>query len=319
FGKSKRWGCQRLAEFRETEGGVSRSELVQREREAGLAAVWAELHRAEEAGEPHTGASLGTKFGKSLVWGYARLAEFRRRERGTTQAQLAAEARDAELEAVWAEVRRAEEAGKPHTGATLGKKFGKGRAWGYARLAEFRDWEAGVSGAESVQPERNAQREAVWAEVRRAEEAGKPHTAATLGKKFGKSASWGKQRLAEFRRREGGATQAQLVARARDAELEAVWAELRRARDAGDPHTGRSLAVKFGKNASWGKERLAEFRRREGVGSVPEVSATGRGAPAEGALVVAGRSGAGSELLSADASTAESSGRKRRRLSWPTG
>ncbi|MBB5160070.1 WXG100-like domain-containing protein [Saccharopolyspora phatthalungensis] len=275
FGKSAPWGAQRLAELRAIEGDVSRSESAQRQRDA----VWVELRRAGEAGESHTGESLGKKFGKSKAWGYARLGEFRRREGGTTQAQLIAQARHVVLEAVWAEVRRAREAGEPHTGASLATKFEKSETWGKERLAEFRRREGGTPQAQSVSRAREEEFAEVWTEVRRAHDAGEPHTGKSLGNKFEKSASWGRVRLAEFRRREGGTPQAQSVSRAREEEFAEVWTEVRRAHDAGEPRTGKSLGNKFEKSASWGRVRLAEFRSREGGGSA--FAASEGGMPAE--------------------------------------
>ncbi|MBB5159727.1 WXG100-like domain-containing protein [Saccharopolyspora phatthalungensis] len=257
FGKSWSWGLRRLAEFREREGGVGRAELARREREAELERVWAELRRADEAGEPHSGVSLAEAFGKSWSWGLRRLAEFREREGGVGRAELARREREAELERVWAELRRADEAGEPHTGESLGKKFGKSLAWGCVRLKEFREREGGVSRAESARRER----EEAWEEVRRADEAGEPHTGVSLAEVFGKGASWGVARLAEFREREGGVSRAESARQ----EREEAWVEVRRADEAGEPHTGESLGKKFGKSASWGQELLAELGKNEGV------------------------------------------------------
>ncbi|MBB5160067.1 hypothetical protein BJ970_007668, partial [Saccharopolyspora phatthalungensis] len=278
FGKRTAWAYPLLAEFRETEGGVNSSEFAQRKRDAALEEVWAEVRRAEEAGEPHTGPSLAAKFAKGSSWGGRRLAEFRRKARRMPPAQSAAAVREAELEKVWVEVRRARDAGEPHTGRSLGAAFGKSAPWGVQRLAQFREIEGSASGLELAQPER----EVVWAELRRADETGEPHTGLTLGKKFGKSKQWGYARLAEFRRREGSTSQAQLLAAAQEAELEKVWVEVRRARDVGEPHTGLTLGKKFGKTARWGRQRLAEFRGMEGGGSALEALESAGDVPAAG-------------------------------------
>ncbi|MBB5159944.1 WXG100-like domain-containing protein [Saccharopolyspora phatthalungensis] len=247
---------------------VRRADSAKRKRAAELETVWAELRRAGEAGESHTGATLGKKFGKSATWGFARLREFRASHGGTSRADVVKRKRAA----VWAEMRRARDAGTPHTGESLGKKFGKGVSWGCARLAEFRASEGGLSRAELSQRDRDANLETVWAELRRADEAGESHTGATLGAKFGKSASWGVQRLAEFRVRAGEGGPADV-----EQKWAAVWAEVRRARGAGEPHTGKSLGVKFGMSPTWGLQRLAEFRNAESA------LASGSGVPTEDA------------------------------------
>ncbi|MBB5160072.1 hypothetical protein BJ970_007673, partial [Saccharopolyspora phatthalungensis] len=234
---------------------VPPAKAVGRGRVVDLEEVWAEVRRADEAGQPHTGPSLGEVFGGSSRWGYKRLAEYRK-EAGVSRAEVLYR----EREKVWAEARRAREAGRPHNGATLAKAFEKSVSWGKDRLAEFRRREGGRPAVRG-ESKSTVELAAVWGEERRADERGEPHSGQTLGKAFEKSASWGKDRLAEFKQGEGSTTEAQPLVG--DAALEAVWAELRRARDAGEPHTGKSLAGVFGKSASWGNKWIAVFRRRE--------------------------------------------------------
>ncbi len=94
-------------------------------------------------------------------------------------------------------------------------------------------------------------------EARRARDAGEPYSGAALGMKFGKSGRWGRLRLAEIQD-EGGvdihALSEQVRAQAR--------VEARRARDAGEPYDGVTLAKKFGRGPSWGRQRLAEIRNQ---------------------------------------------------------
>ncbi|MBB5156485.1 WXG100-like domain-containing protein [Saccharopolyspora phatthalungensis] len=246
-----------------TEGGVSRTEEAAEQTETLLENVWAELRRARDAGQTYSGQSLAAKFKKSRPWGVKQLAEFRKREGGLSRAEEAAGEREVLLENVWAELRRARDAGKPHTHKTLGEAFNKSARWGGERLAEFRAKEGGPSGTEVLRRAREEQLEQVWAEVRRADEAGQPHSGRSLGEAFGKGAWWGGERLAEYRAKEGGVSRSELQKRERAALVERAWAELRRARDAGLTHTGRSLGALFGKGASWGGERIAEFRARE--------------------------------------------------------
>ncbi len=272
FGKGSWWGRQRLAEFRRREGATAEDP-----HDAGLEDVWVELRRARDAGEPHTGATLAAKFGKSVTWGGQRLAEFRRSEGGTTQAQLAQQDWDAEL----AEWRRARDAGEPHTGATLAAKFGRGTSWGQRRIREFRIMEGIIVSPDAAKQQRGAELEQVWAELGRARDAGESYTGTTLGAKFGKGRKWGDRRLAEFRGRTGDNGPARVTTRQSRKNLEPVWAEVRRARDAGEPHTGVSLARAFGKSSSWGRARLAEFRTAEASGSALDASGPGDAAPAE--------------------------------------
>ncbi len=233
-------------------------------------AVRAEVRRADEAGEPHTGATLADAFGMSEAWAYERLADFRKQE-GAPPGR-AGRKPTVDLEAVWAALRRAEAAGEPHTAATLATAFGKGKSWAKERLAEFRAREGDTAQAASARTKQGADSEDVWAEVRRAEASGTPHNGATLAKAFGKSKSWGYERLAEFKRRDGNTTEAQPVVTERDVDLAAVWAEVRRADEAGEPHTGRSLAGAFGMDVRWGADRVAEFRAREGGVAWSEVA-----------------------------------------------
>ncbi|MBB5160065.1 hypothetical protein [Saccharopolyspora phatthalungensis] len=77
-----------------------------------------------------------------------------------------------------------------------------------------------------------------------------------------------------------------------------MWAELRRARDAGEVHIGETLGKKFGKSGTWGLKRLADFRRSELLGPVPETLGRAQGTPTASLDVVeAERSGLVSELV----------------------
>ncbi len=227
------------------------------ESKTDLERVWAEVRRADQAGQPHTGKSLGAKFGKSVSWGSHRLTEFRTSEGEVSQAQVHKRERKSELEPVWEELRRADQAGQPHSGATLSVKFHKGLRWGEKRLSEFREREGGTGLAEVAKREREAELERVWAELRRVRDAGESHTGESLGKAFNKSGSWGLKRLSEFRQLEGGTGRAEALKRDR----ERAFAELRRADGAGEPHSGKSLAAKFGKSRSWGDQRLGGWCR----------------------------------------------------------
>ncbi len=190
FGMSAAWGWWRLQEIKNEGGNSSRAELEEREREAGRA----EARRARDAGEPHSGRTLGEKFGKSKGWGTRRLNEIF----GEESAQIRTISNELEREAARVEARRARDAGQPYSSRALGEKFGKGKDWGLARLDEI-DEEFGVS--RTVAEQRT--REAARAEARRARDAGETYTTAALGKKFGKGRDWGAARLREIRNEAG--------------------------------------------------------------------------------------------------------------------
>ncbi len=162
----------------------------------------------------------------------------------------------------------------------MGKKFGKGERWGRARLDEIKI-EGGVTWNGLSEEEVEQLREAARVEARRARDAGEPYTSTTLGKKFGKSRVWGHQRLAEIRD-EGGATWSVVHGQEGQRLREEARAEARRARDAGEPYSTKSLGKKFGKSAAWGKDRLDEIAKEVG-GSAGELTGSGGGVLAEGA------------------------------------
>ncbi|MBB5159380.1 WXG100-like domain-containing protein [Saccharopolyspora phatthalungensis] len=258
FEKGETWGLERLAEIR-AEGGATRSTVRRQEVDRAWEAVRVEARRARDAGEPYTGAALGKKFGKSVAWGKARLAEIKA-EGGATQSAVRQQEMDRVREAARAEARRARDAGEPYTGAALGKKFGKSKPWGTARLAELNAedgnaWALGEGGQE---------REAARVEARRARDVGEPYSAARLGERFGMSAAWGQARLAEIKD-EGGVTRSALQEQEGKRVREEARAEARRARDVGEPYTAKVLGEKFGMSTGWGQQRLAEIRGEGGV------------------------------------------------------
>ncbi len=253
FGKSAVWGRERLVELK-IEGGVSRLPLQQQE----VQRVRDEARRARDAGEPYTAVTLGEKFGRSGEWGRRQLAHLRD-EGATSRSVLDEQAR----EAARVEARRARDAGEPHTAATLAEKFGKSWSWGRRQLARIQDG-SDASQTVSQEQEKERLREEARAEARRARDAGEPHSNATLGKKFGKSKDWGRTRLAEINS-ESGVDRLVMRAEERAQEHAAARAEARRARDAGEPHSGESLAKAFGKGAAWGWQRLREIRNEGGL------------------------------------------------------
>ncbi|MBB5158937.1 WXG100-like domain-containing protein [Saccharopolyspora phatthalungensis] len=220
----------------------------------------AEARRARSAGEPYTGKELGKKFGRNERWGRARLAELRRDADGSGP-----ESDDSEQvrEEARAEARRAQDAGRPHTGVALGHRFGKSDWWGLARIQEMRD-----AGNRSSPDLDEQVREQARVEARRARDAGEPYTGKALGTKFGKGSSWGLARLREIR--DGGEGSGPELGDPKQMRAEA-WVEARRARDAGEPYTGLALGEKFGKSERWGSSRLAEIKD-EGDVSRPELN-----------------------------------------------
>ncbi|WP_446689095.1 WXG100-like domain-containing protein, partial [Saccharopolyspora phatthalungensis] len=247
-----------------------------------------EARRARDAGKPYSGPALGRKFGKSRQWGYTRLTEIRD-DGGLTERQGASDsglsvgpndvrvdpapveadaagAPNGEWESVNAasvneaarqEARRARDAGEPYSGPALGRKFGKSRQWGYARLLEIRD-ESGLTEHEMRRQEQEWSREEVLAEARRARDAGEPYTGDSLAEKFGMSRRWGWARLEEIKG-EGGVTRSVMQAQEAERLREEARAEARRASATGEPYTGATLGKKFGMSASWGQHRLAEI------------------------------------------------------------
>ncbi|WP_446689113.1 WXG100-like domain-containing protein, partial [Saccharopolyspora phatthalungensis] len=269
FGKSQAWGRDRLAEIKAADGVTQRPFPEQeQEWEREQEAARAEARRARDAGEPYTGVALGKKFGKSKAWGWDRLAEIKAAD-GVTQRAVPEQEQEweREREAGRVEARRARDAGEPYTGVGLGKKFGRSDTWGKSRLAEITA-EDGAIQRVVREHERGwaREREAGRVEARRARNAGEPYSAAALGKKFGKSKAWGRDRLAEITA-EGGATQRAVREQEREweREREAGRVEARRARDAGEPYTGVGLGKKFGRSHAWGKSRLAEITAEDGA------------------------------------------------------
>ncbi|MBB5159969.1 hypothetical protein, partial [Saccharopolyspora phatthalungensis] len=276
FGKGKSWGSTRLAEV-ESADRVRRSALAERLPEAGRAearhapdageplrpaevnrevgpsqaesaererdAARAEARRALVTGTPYSARRLADKFGRGPRWASARLAEVRS-ELGVNPSAMDEQVR----EAARAEARRARHAGGPYTAAGLANQFGKSEGWGRLRLAEADD----DDGLSRQDVEARA-REAARVQARRARDAGKPYNGTALGEKYGKSAGWGRQRLAEV---DSG-----LSWQEADGQLRAeARAEARRARDAGDLYTAAMLGAKFGRGKEWGRQRLAEIK-----------------------------------------------------------
>ncbi|MBB5158876.1 WXG100-like domain-containing protein [Saccharopolyspora phatthalungensis] len=282
FGKGQTWGRARLEELR-VEGGVTRQAAQGQELEREREAARVEARRARDAGESYSGATLGKKFGKSAAWGLQRLSEIKDEDgsrRSVLQAQEQAQEQERLREAGRVEARRARDAGEPYTNSALGKRFGKSDSWGKARLMEITNEGAGTRRT-VVEQEGERLREAARVEARRARDAGEPYTSTTLGKKFGKSRVWGHQRLAEIRD-EGGATWSVVHGQEGQRLREEARAEARRARDAGEPYSTKSLGKKFGKSAAWGKDRLDEIAKEVG-GSAGELTGSGGGVLAEGA------------------------------------
>ncbi len=187
-----------------------------------------------------------------------------------------------------AEARRARDAGEPHSGATLAKKFGLSVSWGQQRLAEIRTEGAASRRAIRVR-EQDRLREEACVEARRARDAGERYTGAALGKAFGMSAAWGQRRLEEIRDERGKPRQAlREQEQARANVREAARMEARRARDAGEPYSGKALGQKFGMGLAWGETRLNEIRGEGGGvrnavgGSAGGASGSGGGGSAEG-------------------------------------
>ncbi|WP_446689098.1 WXG100-like domain-containing protein [Saccharopolyspora phatthalungensis] len=124
-----------------------------------------------------------------------------------------------------AEARRARDARRPYTAVALGQRFGRSRTWAQAVLAEIKAEAATTQPRPQEQahtdrlpePDEAAERlgsaarlswaqlqaaqlrEAARAEARRARDAGDPYHGASLGRKFGKSDTWGRQRLTEIK------------------------------------------------------------------------------------------------------------------------
>ncbi|MBB5160045.1 WXG100-like domain-containing protein, partial [Saccharopolyspora phatthalungensis] len=277
FGKSREWGRTRLAEIRAP--GVPRpSELDAQVREAARE----EVRRANEDGKPYTHRTLAQKFGKSVLWGKTRLAEI------TTESPPPSwQAQERQREAGRVEARRARDEGEtPYSARALGKKFGRSREWGQARLREIEN-EGGAGRSELIEQKREEERAAARAEARRARDEGKPYTGDALGKKFGKSRTWGWQRIGEIWN-ESGAPRPDLV----EQQRAAARAEARRAQDAGQPYSGPALGRKFGKSKDWGRTRILE------ISSAPDALAPGLEA------VVATERVASPEVASAETSHA---------------
>ncbi|MBB5159862.1 WXG100-like domain-containing protein [Saccharopolyspora phatthalungensis] len=266
--------------------GLDSSELVNK-------VACAEARRALEAGEPYTADTLAQRFRKSERWGSRRLEEISEGLSRVTSLEK-------EREEARAEARRARDAGEAHTGETLAQSFGRSAAWGWQRLAEIRD-EGGVTRATLRDQEQEAVREAARVEARRARDAGEAHTGKTLAQKFRRREVWGRQRLAEIRD-EGGVTRAALRGREQEAVREAARVEARRARDAGEPYNGETLAEKFGKSRQWGRERLAEISR-DGA-PIPD----SRTVPLAGDEFVVGPAAMAGEAMVGDVAGVEMSG-----------
>ncbi|MBB5158472.1 WXG100-like domain-containing protein [Saccharopolyspora phatthalungensis] len=301
FGKSESWGKARIAEI--TSGVAQRAlrenELeLAREREAGRA----EARRARDAGEPYTAAELGEKFGKSKAWGGRLLAEIRA-EGGATSSAVREREGDRLREAARVEACRARDAGEPYTGAALGEKFGKSKAWGQHRLGEIRDEGGATSSALRGQEWADA-RVAARVEARRARDAGEPYTAAALGEKFGKSVVWGWRRLAEIRI-EGGARRSDSLERGLDSRSAAlVFGE-----SVGSGEVGSAADD----SADLSDVESAESGGEEGFAVMPEfVGADDRGVGAWGSFVEGAEVlpvGSGDEAADSDLGAVEEVGR----------
>ncbi|WP_446689112.1 WXG100-like domain-containing protein [Saccharopolyspora phatthalungensis] len=161
-----------------------------------------------------------------------------------------------------AEARRAREAGRPHTGTTLGAIFGRGRMWGAARLAELRNQAAADQPGPQEQPQPGPSA-LQPTEARQAGEASEPDTATALAARSGSDHGWGAARFAE--------TTDEL-----ERHRAAIRAETRRVHESDEPITAavearfrgtvpwsaaETLGERFGPDAARSLEPLGEVRQ----------------------------------------------------------